>query len=338
MRNKRNLHLIYITSCFSLLSKVFAASCPPPWTCDDIEMKVPYHNVLTRIFGLRPRISEVKIRSGFYPHQGTFKGNILYLPGLGDSILNHKRLFEALSLQGYRVVSFDYPGQGGGSEATGSTGKMSHTRIESIPIIAEEVWKKFANDTENFPEKTVIGWSTGGLAAYLHGDEIGATKLVLLAPPIGVQDLIVGEGLKTLPIDRMTIESLTSDPNCVNGKDSPYVEEAKPSSPFLAFSFGIHLLKRGHNAAEAAPPKAPTLVLLGEKDNYVNSKKVQDIVTENAQKAKNAAEQPDKMAIAQKNSTVIKIIPGAKHALDNEREELGIIPMIVNFVKNNNTH
>ena len=69
-----------------------------------------------------------KIRSGYLAENPnvTFRGNIIYYEGLGDSMMNHMPLFQTLTQAGYRVIAFDYMGQGG------SKGSMNDTRIYQI--------------------------------------------------------------------------------------------------------------------------------------------------------------------------------------------------------------
>lgn len=86
-----------------------------------VKMNIPYTSlglvagVPSLSIGTRYHVTREKIRMGYYPEQGVFKGNILYYEGLGDSMLNHAPLFEKLSQNGYRVIAFDYMGQGGSS-------------------------------------------------------------------------------------------------------------------------------------------------------------------------------------------------------------------------------
>lgn len=85
-----------------------------PWRLGYKTLKVGWH--------------QVDIRLGYLTANSAvpFKGNILYYQGLGDSILNHDPLFSVLTNAGYRVIAFDYMGQGG------SDGSMNHTSITNI--------------------------------------------------------------------------------------------------------------------------------------------------------------------------------------------------------------
>src|SRR5690606_22010771 len=101
----------------------------------------------------------VEIRTGYLEANSEveFKGNILYYQGLADSMLNHDPLFQVLTNAGYRVVAFDYMGQGG------SAGTMNNTTIENINEIGDKVIKELGRGNGKYH---IIGWSTGGLAAY----------------------------------------------------------------------------------------------------------------------------------------------------------------------------
>ena len=107
-----------------------------------------------------PLVGSVELRTGLLYESANvpFKGCVMYLEGLGDSILNHRPLFTALSEGGFRVITFDYMGQGG------STGSMNHTRIYDpvfseleIGTLARTVWEKFGHQqTLNGDRKSVV--------------------------------------------------------------------------------------------------------------------------------------------------------------------------------------
>lgn len=140
-----------------------------------------------------------QIRSGYLPEKSgpPFKGNVLFYEGLDDSMLNHSALFEKLSNTGYRVIAFDYMGQGGQG---GSTGNMDSTRITDIPQIGTLAWNRHARDLQHFPGKTVIGWSTGGLAAYYAAYKGLVDKAVLVAPEIAASSA-PGKNLSHFALD-----------------------------------------------------------------------------------------------------------------------------------------
>lgn len=217
-----------------------------------------------------------------------FKGTVLYLEGLGDSIRNHAPYFSALSDAGYRVVTFDYPGQGG------SPGSMNMTRIgvgsrllRSVGIgeLAKLAWQRFARDPAT-SKRMVIGWSTGGLAAYRLAHEGWAEAVVLLAPGICPR-IFVGESAKRfylLPFLAPVISTRTLTRNEFRGEPNPHTDPVRPRSPLHAPLFATNLL---WNAARARSwridPKVRGLALFGgEDDAYVHSRASTRVITRNA--------------------------------------------------------
>jgi hypothetical protein len=74
---------------------------------------------------------KVKLRAGYWQEKEQLKGCVIYLQGLADSMMNHENYFSSLAEAGYRVMAFDYMGQGG------SQGSMDNTRIQiRLPINA----------------------------------------------------------------------------------------------------------------------------------------------------------------------------------------------------------
>lgn len=288
-----------------LISSMAKAICPKPWICQNLVLKVPYTTIGWQV-GLTgpmlvPTVSRTTetIRAGYFPESGKFRGNILYFEGLGDSMLNHEPLFKELSRAGFRVVAFDYMGQGG------SSGKMNRTRIEFIPWIGQAVWNKFARDIKKFQQKIIIGWSTGGLAAYMSATKFAASKVVLIAQGI-VPNSIVGGGLTSWPINEITLDSLTSAAPYLENETNPHVDPIRPDSPAKVATFAIDLLA---TASVARDTKVPALVqglvlLSGADDTYVDAKKTE--------------------LVLKKNAPHFKVIQyqGALHEIDNEREEI----------------
>ena len=140
--------------------------CPTPWVCQKMLFSP---NQLSFLAGYLPEKNGVP-----------FRGNVIYFEGYGDSMLNHGQLFQALTDAGFRVIAFDYPGQGG------SDGSMENFRMETIPLMGLQAWTSFA--LQSAPKMTIIGYSTGGLAAYMAAHETGngrdIDKVVLLAPQL----------------------------------------------------------------------------------------------------------------------------------------------------------
>ena len=186
----------------------------------------------------------------------------------------------------------------------GSTGKMDNTRIKYISWIGDVVWKKYAYNLKEYSSKTIIGWSTGGLAAYQEATKEKVNKVILIAPGIA-PNKIVGEGLLSWPLNEITIESLTSD--FYRGSNSdPHRDEIRPNSPLKVPLFAVDLLKTAEVMKHKKVPKQVKgfVLLSGSEDTYVNAEKTRRILNKNAKHFK------------------IKAYEGALHEIDNERKEI----------------
>jgi alpha-beta hydrolase superfamily lysophospholipase len=242
-------------------------------------------------------VGDVDLRAGYRQESPDvpFRGNILYLEGLGDSLRDHEPLFSQLCAAGYRVIAFDYMGQGG------SDGTMDDTRIIDpvfpslqISAVADAVWSKYRRTgSPAGGRKVVLGWSTGGLAAYLMAGAGDADAVILIAPGI-VPRLIVGDRLK---ITESTLTSARYAPG-----DDPNVDPIRPDSPAEVPLFAANLLASSQLARRRTMPAAVKgLVLLsGPSDAYVDAAKTQQVLSENA---------PRFSAV---------VYPGALHEIDNE--------------------
>lgn len=261
---------------------LFAAPCPKPWVCEEL-----------KYYG------DESIRAGYWPEKGAFKGNVLYLQGLGDSMMNHAPLFQKLSDAGFRVIAFDYMGQGG------STGKMNNTRIFNIVELGNIAWKRFGRSLKVYPEKTVIGWSTGGLAAYMMAAHKLADRVVLIAPGIAPRT-IVGNGLGGFPINEITMDSLTSAR--FSPSSDPHLDPIKPNSPLKVPLFAVNLLQTAAEARQTyISSKVKGFVLIsGKEDTYVNAAKTVRVLKKNAPHFK------------------VKTYAGARHEIDNERPSISV--------------
>jgi alpha-beta hydrolase superfamily lysophospholipase len=262
-------------------------------------LTVPY----TGLDGVK--FTRADIRAGYLAHEGTFKGNVIFFQGLADSMLNHAPLFNKITKAGYRVIAFDYMGQGG------STGKMNKTRIEYIPWIGERVWNKFALNTNEFPLKTIIGWSTGGLAAYVSAIEHKADKVILIAPGIAPRK-IVGEAYE------ITLESLTTDVY-FDRQSNPHRDAIKPTSPLKVPAFSVDLILTSEKMKNKPVSNAVKgfVLLSGEDDTYVNAERTHRILEKSAPHFQ------------------VKAYAGALHEIDNERKEIreSAHRDILNFLK-----
>ncbi|MBY0518124.1 MAG: alpha/beta fold hydrolase [Bacteriovoracaceae bacterium] len=267
-----------------------AFACPKPWVCETVAMTVPYTTASPYL-----KFTTENIRAGYIKERGIFKGNILYFQGLADSIVNHLPLFETLSLNGYRVIAFDYMGQGG------SSGSMNRTRIETIPLMGEIIWKKMARIENGKNKKTILGWSTGGLAAYMYAAKKKVDQVILIAPGI-VPKAIMGEGLTQWPLNRISLESLTSASRYYSQAEDPHLDPIKPESPLMVPAFAIDLLSVAHQSKYTKiSNEIPGFVLLsGRDDSYVDGEKTLYALKKNAPHFKS------------------KIYEGALHEIDNE--------------------
>lgn len=258
------------------------------WTLERVE-------IATQV----PLVGTVGIRAGYFAENPAveFRGNVLYLQGLADSILNHRPLFARLSEAGYRVIAFDYMGQGG------SEGWMNLTRIIDpvfqglrISSFAEAVWARFAREADKFPRKAVIGWSTGGLAAYEMATRGWADAVVLIAPGLAPRKLVGKLGV-------ITQDTLTSAV-FAKGED-PHVEPISPRSPALVPAFAVNLLfsaqvLRFTNVAAGVRG----LVFFGGDDSYVKSKASREVI--------------------ERRAPAFRVVEfaRARHEIDNEKPEI----------------
>jgi alpha-beta hydrolase superfamily lysophospholipase len=271
-------------------------TCPPGWKGalgrDDCAMT-------TFNFRINLGIEKVtaRIRNGYMPENPDvpFKGNILYFEGLGDSMANHRPLFEKLTKEGYRVIAFDYQGQGGSRKGA----SMNNTRIEHIWRMGNIVYDKYARDKDD-PKlgkrrKVILGWSTGGLAAYDAAAKNQASAIIQIAP---------GNTPK-YDVFWISMSSLTTAAKSYDcGASNPHVDPIWPRSPAQAPFFSGDLIKKGiQSRDQKIPAHIPGLVLLSDpKDKYVYEDKTRELIDRNAPHFEK------------------KTYPGALHEIDNESD------------------
>lgn len=285
-----------------------ARICPEPWLgAVDGSKDCALTPLTLDTFGSNKKRKPVtaSIRNGYLEASSSapFKGNILYYQGLGDSMLNHMPLFKSLTEDGFRVIAFDYMGQGG------STGSMNDTRIVEIGELGRIIWDRHARDLENFPKRTIVGWSTGGLAAYLESTiRFDVHKIILIAPGI-FPNLLVGEQkLHKGQIDLITLPTLTKQkygPSIYN----PHIDPIKPTSPLKVPAFAADLSTTAYRQQFLGfrSPGTRTLVLLsGIEDTYVDAKKTKKFF---------------EPAVAAGFAKVLQY-PGTLHEIDNEVEPM----------------
>ena len=230
---------------------------------------------------------------------GTFKGCVMYLEGLGDSIVNHQPLFSYLADNGYRVISFDYMGQGG------SEGSMDDTTIDDflntraqITRQAKFFWRQHHECAQS--PHMVIGWSTGGLAAYTLAHEGWANAIVLIAPGID-PNWFVGETAHLrwwkFPFQPIiTLRTLTR--NQTIQQPDPIRPDTPLRLPF--FDENLMLTAAASRHWKINQRIAGLVFLSGDNDSYVDSEATRAVLKANA----------PAFAVVQYR--------GALHELDNE--------------------
>lgn len=266
-----------------------------------------------------PLVNTVTLRSGYIePKVGAeLKGCVLYLQGLGDSILNHGPFFRQISDAGYRVILFDYMGQGG------SEGTMNHTRIYDpiyknleISSLAKVVWDRYAVVKNNgrdcsVGKKIVMGWSTGGLASYRMARNRQADAVVLLAPGINPRTF-VGEAAARPELLASASDAVITERTLTrqdySRRSNPHVDPIKPASPTHVPLFAANLLLTSKLAQHWDIPRdVQGLVFLsGDEDTYVD--------------------RTASIRTLRKNAPHFAVVSydGALHELDNETDEVSL--------------
>ncbi|MCC6138321.1 MAG: alpha/beta fold hydrolase [Bdellovibrionaceae bacterium] len=276
-----------------------------------------------------PKVN-AKQRAGYYLETQTLKGCVLYLQGLGDSVKNHQPYFSHLNANGYRVIYFDYLGQGG------SEGSMNKTRVNvemmpnptkqmvknyeqhdkyfAIPEQADFAWEKYktvrnalGQDCRQSP-KIVLGWSTGGLAAYSMAHEKRADAVILLAPGIH-PNWFVGKAAEN-PGKLLTFQAvITKDTltrNRFENSIDPHIDGIKPKSPAYVPRFAGNLVGiASHSTNWEIPTSINGIVFLsGSEDTYVDREATLKTLAKNAP------------------HFAVQSYSGALHELDNELPEV----------------
>jgi alpha-beta hydrolase superfamily lysophospholipase len=214
---------------------------------------------------------KAKIRSGHLAENPNvpFRGNVIYYEGLADSMVNHMPLFQKLTQAGYRVIAFDYMGQGG------SSGSMNDTRILQIGTLGDKIWNLEARDLASYPKKNIIGWSTGGLAAYIQaGMKTDVNNIILIAPGI-VPNIKVGEQhILEFKFNQITLPTLTTQ-IYLNDILNPHIDPIKPRSPLdvMDFSWDLTITASAHRDFPMNSQVNGFVLLSGDNDTYVNARK-----------------------------------------------------------------
>lgn len=271
----------------------------------------------------------INLRAGYLLEPDQLKGCVLYLQGLGDSIKNHRPYFTHLQENGYRVMYFDYLGQGGSEGSMNSTrikiadpkiknkkvlARFAHNKNYEIPQQADFIWDHFKNVKNKSGQdctkskKFLIGWSTGGLSSYRMAFEKRADAVVLIAPGIHPKTLVgsAAEHPTDMFLYKQVITESTLTRQTFAPGSNPHLDPIKPTSPFHVPNFAVNLLATSIvSHAWKIDSNVPGLVFLsGEEDTYVNRDKTVETLRENANHFK-----------------VVKF-DGALHELDNETSDV----------------
>lgn len=305
------VRLALATALFSSVipSSVLAGEriCPQPWEnatgTDCVRLK---HTMPLRSHRGGTDSVTATIRSGFLRENPLvpFRGNLIFYEGLGDSMINHLPLFSELTAVGYRVISFDYMGQGG------SSGDMNDTRIRQISVLGDQVWRREAREIERFPKKTIIGWSTGGLAAYTEAimNPERVDSIVLIAPGIAPNPFVGEQHPLRGKLNLITLRTLTTA-DYSKGQPNPHLDPIFPTSPMKVLTgFALDLMKtaRTMRSMPFSPDVRGFVLLSGKKDTYVDAAKTLKVLKANVPRF------GDRFSA--------KIYPLALHEIDNEAE------------------
>jgi alpha-beta hydrolase superfamily lysophospholipase len=167
----------------------------------------------------------------------------------------------------------------------GSEGSMNHTRVKDKIFPALEIgsqakllWAQHSQIPVNGftclqSRRMVIGWSTGGLAAYELAFDKWADSVVLIAPGIHPNKL-VGEASKApalLPLLKPVISERTLTRNTFANQANPHVDPIKPDSPAKVPLFAGNLLATAIKSQFwNVDQGVKGLVFLGTGDTYVD--------------------------------------------------------------------
>jgi alpha-beta hydrolase superfamily lysophospholipase len=231
-------------------------------------------------------------------------GDVFYLPGFADGVLNHEPLFREWTRAGFRVVAADLPGQGL-SRGEGKRASLDAFTFTELAAAAHQI-EQATRETDR--PLVLAGWSTGALALVrsLQGQRDAEwsrrpSAVILFAPGVAVRP-VVGEPSLRYPIGEVTVATLTHD------LDRQLATPIFPRSPGDVLVFAADLLTNsGLSYREGLPSDIPTLVLAAgdETDRYVFSPLVQ------------------RWAKALTGPASLIVCPQARHWLDGELDAFG---------------
>ena len=105
--------------------------------------------------------------------------SILYLPGFGDSFLNHNDFFERLCNEGYEIISFDYPGSGASYGPLPKLQFFNKGTNRDLTTIAKFVWNTLATRQD---KRISLSWCIGSLIAIQLAHENWLSGAIHIAP------------------------------------------------------------------------------------------------------------------------------------------------------------
>ena len=238
-----------------LLALSFFAGCATKPASDVEATRVPQSEVShqTSLFLEKVKVGTLPFeqRMGYLPEakNSDFKGCVIYLEGLGDSLMNHMPLYRKLSDAGYRVLMFDYLGQGGSEGTMDRSHFMSFdtntTKVEeNLSYQTRFVWKRYSEKSDSTysrncsqSPKRIIGSSIGGLVAFNLSHKKWAEQVVLISPLI-IPNPCLGKYAyttfsKCLPKNRhldQTIDVSLLTKNVFAKNSDPHVEGIHPKA------------------------------------------------------------------------------------------------------------
>jgi alpha-beta hydrolase superfamily lysophospholipase len=158
---------------------------------------------------------------------------------------------------------------------------MNDTRIYEIGALGDKIWKLQARDLTNYPTKNIIGWSTGGLAAFVHArSKIDVHNIVLIAPGIAPNVRVGEQNILEFKFNQITLPSLTTQVY-TNSANNPHIDPIKPRSPLDVMDFSMDLTLTAAASRRGSPigERVQGFVLLsGDNDTYVNAQKTFDVL------------------------------------------------------------
>lgn len=195
---------------------------------------------------------------------GPILGDVLYVHGLGDNVMNHDPLFQVWLNLGYRVIAMDLPSHG---ETSGYS--LNCCNFEMLGNYILEIDRRMKPQGDVDRPLIFTGWSTGGLVVLrtvqnklFENHFRKPTGLQLFAPGVGVR-MKVGNWWGGI-----TNDTLTQNPN------PPHSGPPKPGSPYPVLPFAMRMLWESKLAQwNDLPPNLPTQVFLAgdDTDYYVRN-------------------------------------------------------------------